>query len=209
MCEAGRIRHHLKHNLWDARNSIIFVGYQAEGTLGKALVEGASEVTMFGEVITVNAEIYNLGGFSGHADQNSLFAWLAGFQQKPKQVFLVHGEADSKRDFGQLIHDKLGYEPVVIQGNSEFELDMNTAQVVNYEEAMRQGAQDEEIRKVRMSIADIHNNIENILYHTDLAINDEISEAKLMQINNVIQELKKATMVLGTTVTEEDRSMEQ
>ncbi len=209
MCEAGRIRHHLKHNLWDARNSIIFVGYQAEGTLGKALVEGASEVTMFGEVITVNAEIYNLGGFSGHADQNSLFAWLAGFQQKPKQVFLVHGEADSKRDFGQLIHDKLGYEPVVIQGNSEFELDMNTAQVVNYEEAMRQGAQDEEIRKVRMSIADIHNNIENILYHTDLAINDEITEAKLMQINNVIQELKKATMVLGTTVTEEDRSMEQ
>jgi len=208
MCEAGRIRHHLKHNLWDARNSIIFVGYQAEGTLGKMLVEGAKEVTMFGEVIQVNAEIYNLGGFSGHADQNSLFAWIAGFQQKPKQVFLVHGEEDSKKDFGQLIQEKLGYEPVVVLGNSEFELDMNTAQVVNYEEAMRQAAQDEEIQKVRRSIADIHNNIENILYHTDLAMNDEISEAKLMQINNVIQELKKATMVLGTTVTEEDRSME-
>ena len=209
MCEAGRIRHHLRHNLWDARNSVIFVGYQAEGTLGKMLVEGAKEITMFGEVITVNAEIYNLGGFSGHADQDSLFAWLAGFQQKPKQVFLVHGEEDSKKDFGKLIQDQLGYNPVVILGNSEFELDMNTSEVVNFEEAMRQAAQDEEIRKVRMSIADIHNNIESILYHTDLAINEEISEAKLMQINNVIQELKKATMVLGTTVTEEDRSMEQ
>ena len=208
MCEAGRIRHHLKHNLWDSRNSIIFVGYQAEGTLGKMLVEGAKEITMFGEVIQVNAEIYNLGGFSGHADQNSLFTWLAGFQQKPKQVFLVHGEEDSKKDFGQLIHDKLGYEPVVLLGNSEFELDMDTAQVVNYEEAMAQAAQDEEIQKVRKSIADIHSNIENILYHTDLAINGDITEAKLIQINNVVQELKKATMVLGTTVTEEDRSME-
>ncbi len=209
MCEAGRIRHHLKHNLWDSRNSIIFVGYQAEGTLGKMLVEGAKEVTLFGEVISVNAEIYNLGGFSGHADQNSLFAWIAGFQQKPKQVFLVHGEEDSKKDFGRLIHDELGYEPVVVLGNSEFELDMNTAKVVNYEEAVKEAAHDEEIQKVRRTIADIHGNLENILYHTNLAIAGDISEAKLIQINNVIQELQKATMVLGTTVTEEDRSMEQ
>lgn len=209
MCEAGRIRHHLKHNLWDARNSIVFVGYQADGTLGKMLVEGIKEVKLFGEMISVNAEIYNLGGFSGHADQNSLFAWIAGFQQKPKQVFLVHGEEDSKKDFAQLIHDQLGYDPVVVLGNSEFELDMNTAQVVNYDEAMREAAHDDDVRKVRTSIADIHQNIESILYHTDLAIGSEISEAKLIQINNIIQELKKATMVLGTTVTEEDRSMEQ
>ncbi|MBR3785211.1 MAG: MBL fold metallo-hydrolase [Firmicutes bacterium] len=209
MCEAGRIRHHLKHNLWDARNSVVFVGYQAEGTLGKMLVEGAKEVTMFGEVISVGAEIYNLGGFSGHADQNSLLAWIGAFQQKPKQVFLVHGEEDSKKDFAALIADKLGYEPVVVMGNSAFELDMNTAQVVNYEEAMKMAAHDDEVQKVRRSIADIHNDLESILYHADLAMGGEITEAKLNQINNVIQELKKATMVLGTTVTEEDRSMEQ
>ena len=209
MCEAGRIRHHLKHNLWDARNSIVFVGYQAEGTLGKMLVDGAKEVTLFGEVISVGAEIYNLGGFSGHADQNSLLAWIGAFQQKPKQVFLVHGEEDSKKDFAALITEKLGYEPVVVMGNSEFELDMNTAQVVNYEEAMKMAAQDDEVQKVRRSIAEIHNDLESILYHTDLAMAGDITEAKLAQINNVIQELKKATMVLGTTVTEEDRSMEQ
>ncbi len=209
MCEAGRIRHHLKHNLWDARNSIVFVGYQAEGTLGKMLVEGATEVTLFGEVISVGAEIYNLGGFSGHADQNSLLTWIGAFQQRPKQVFLVHGEEDSKKDFAALITDKLGYNPVVVMGNSEFELDMNTAQVVNYEEAMKMAAEDDEVQKVRRSIADIHNDLESILYHANLAMGGDITESKLNQINNVIQELKKATMVLGTTVTEEDRSMEQ
>lgn len=209
MCEAGRIRHHLKHNLWDARNSIVFVGYQAEGTLGKMLVEGATEVTMFGEVISVCAEIYNLGGFSGHADQKSLLEWIGGFEQKPKQVFLVHGEADSKKDFAALIKEKLGYDPVVVMGNSEFELDMNTNQVVNFEEAMKMAACDEEVQKVRRSIAEIHSDLENILYHTDLVITGELTEAKLAQINNVVQELKKATLVLGTTVTEEDRSMEQ
>ncbi|MBO4991524.1 MAG: MBL fold metallo-hydrolase, partial [Firmicutes bacterium] len=81
MCEAGRIRHHLKHGLWNAKNSVVFVGYQAEGTLGRSLVEGAKEVAIFGEKITVGAEIYNLEGFSGHADRDGLMAWLRGFQK--------------------------------------------------------------------------------------------------------------------------------
>lgn len=208
MCEAGRIRHHLKHNLWDSKSSVIFVGYQAEGTLGKLLVEGAKDIVLFGEEIHVNAEIYNLEGFSGHADQNGLFAWAAGFQKKPKQVFLVHGEEDSKKDFGKLLHDKLGYDPVVVLGNSEFELDMNTAQLLNYEEAAAAGAEDEEIQSVRRQISEIHSDIEKILYNTDLIMGDNISEDKLVKINNIVQELAKATMVLGSAVTEEDRSQE-
>lgn len=209
MCEAGRIRHHLKHNLWDSRSSVIFVGYQAEGTLGKLLVDGAKEVTLFGEVVNVNAEIYNLEGFSGHADQNGLFSWLAGFQQKPKQIFLVHGEEDSKKDFGKLIHDKLGYEPVVVLGNSEFELDMHTAQLLNFEEASAQGRNDEEIQAVRKKISDIHTDIESILYNADLAMGAHISEDKLVRINNIVQELAKATITLGSAVTEEDRTEEE
>ncbi len=209
MCEAGRIRHHLKHNLWDARSSVIFVGYQAEGTLGKLLVEGVKDIVLFGEEVHVNAEIYNLEGFSGHADQNGLFSWLAGFRQKPKQIFLVHGEEDSKKDFGKLIHDKLGYEPVVVLGNSEFELDMNTAQILNYEQAEQEAVEDEEIQAVRRKISDIHSGIESILYNTDLAMGRNISQEKLVKINNIVQELAKTTMVLGSAVTEEDRSREE
>ena len=205
MCEAGRIRHHLKHNLWDARNSIIFVGYQAEGTLGRKLIEGAKEVTLFGEVIHVNAQIYNLEGFSGHADQNGLFSWLAGFIRKPKQIFLVHGEKQSKIYFGELIKEKLAYEPVVVMGNSEFELDMNTAQVVNREQAIEDGEKYEEVQKVRDKISDIHTGIEHILYNANLAVNDELPESKMIKINNIIQELEKATLNLGAAVTEEDR----
>lgn len=205
MCEAGRIRHHLKHNLWDSRSSIIFVGYQAEGTLGKLLVEGKKDVTLFGEEIHVNAEIYNLEGFSGHADQNGLFSWIAGFRQKPKQVFLVHGEEDSKKDFAELIHGRLGYDPVVVLGTSEFELDLNTARLLNYEEAEEEGYRDEEIQNLRNKIASIHGDIESILYNADLTMGKHISEDKMIKINNIVQELEKATMVLGSTVTEEDR----
>lgn len=208
MCEAGRIRHHLKHNLWDKKSSVVFVGYQAEGTLGKLLIDGIKDITLFGEEVHVNAEIYNLEGFSGHADQNGLFSWIAGFRQKPKQVFLVHGEEDSKVDFGKLISDKLGYDPVVVMGNSEFELDMNTAQLLNREEAEAQGQKDDEIQAVRHQISDIHTNIEKILYNTDLAMGRDISEDKLIKINNMVQELAKATLVLGSTVTEQDRSGE-
>ena len=92
MCEAGRIRHHLKHNLWRADSTICFVGYQAVGTLGRKLIEGAESVKLFGENIEVNANIVTLKGISGHADMNGLLGWLGGFTQKPQQVFVVHGE---------------------------------------------------------------------------------------------------------------------
>ena len=205
MCEAGRIRHHLKHNLWDSRNSVIFVGYQAEGTLGRALINGAKEITLFGEEIQVNAEIYNLEGFSGHADRNALFAWAAAFRQKPKQIFLVHGEHDAKVSFAKLLEEKLGYDPVVVTGNSEFELDLNTAEILNMESAEKREAEYEEIQEVRNKIAGIHEEIEHILYNADLAMGNNISEDKMIKINNIVQELAKATVNLGSAVTEEDR----
>lgn len=92
MCEAGRIRHHLKHNLWRPECTILFVGYQAVGTLGRMLVEGAEEVKLFGESIEVRADITKLVGMSGHADKNGLLQWIEGFEKKPDKVFVVHGE---------------------------------------------------------------------------------------------------------------------
>lgn len=92
MCEAGRIRHHLKHNLWRPECTILFVGYQAMGTLGRVLVEGVDEVKLFGESIQVRAQIKKLIGMSGHADKDGLLEWVAGFAQKPRKIFVVHGE---------------------------------------------------------------------------------------------------------------------
>ena len=92
MCDAGRIRHHLKHNLWREECTICFGGYQAVGTLGRKLIEGAEFVKLFGENITVNAHIVTLKGISGHADMNGLLAWLKGFEKKPERIMVVHGE---------------------------------------------------------------------------------------------------------------------
>lgn len=203
MCEAGRIRHHLKHNLWDEKSSVVFVGYQAEGTLGRTLIEGKKDITLFGEPVHVNAEIHNLEGFSGHADQDGLFAWLSAFQQKPKQIFLVHGEEESKKDFAKLIHDKLGYDPIVVLGNSEFELDMDDIKVLNMSEAIKAGADDEDVQKVRNDISTVHTEIEDILYNANLAMESNMPQDKLVKINNIVQELAKATINLGTAVNDE------
>lgn len=92
MCDAGRIRHHLKHNLWRKECSVVFAGYQAEGTLGRSLLEGAREVKIFGESIDVVAHIELIDGISGHADRDGLLAWIGAFKNKPDHVFMVHGQ---------------------------------------------------------------------------------------------------------------------
>ena len=92
MATAGRVRHHLKHNLWDPKNSVIIVGYQAEGSTGRKLVEGAKKVSLLGEEIKVEASIYSLQGFSAHADRTMLLNWIGRFKKFPKKIFLVHGE---------------------------------------------------------------------------------------------------------------------
>ncbi|MEZ3434707.1 MAG: MBL fold metallo-hydrolase [Lachnospiraceae bacterium] len=109
MCEAGRIRHHLKHNLWRQECTICFVGYQAVGTLGRKLIEGADCVKLFGETVEVNAEIISLKGISGHADMNGLLRWLSGFEKAPEHVFVVHGEDTVTDDFARTITEEFGY----------------------------------------------------------------------------------------------------
>lgn len=106
MCEAGRIRHHLKHNLWRPESTILFVGYQAMGTLGRAIVEGAKTVRLFEETITVRAEICQMAGISGHADNNGLMEWIKHFKEKPSMVFVNHGEdAVCELFANRLIHE--------------------------------------------------------------------------------------------------------
>lgn len=108
MCEAGRIRHHLKHNLWRSESTVLFVGYQSEGTLGRLLLEGAKTVKLFGEEITVKAKICSLQGISGHADKNILLRWLSGFAQKPETVFVNHGNDMVCDRFAATVQQELG-----------------------------------------------------------------------------------------------------
>lgn len=105
MCDAGRIRHHLKHNLWRSESTIVFVGYQGEGTLGRHLLEGAKSVKLFGEEIAVNAKIVNFQGLSSHADRDHLLAWISDFQDpKPQHVFVVHGDREVAPFFAQTLN---------------------------------------------------------------------------------------------------------
>lgn len=109
MCEAGRIRHHLKHNLWREESTIVFVGYQTRGTLGRSLLEGAEQVKLFGEAIEVRARITKIAGISGHADKNGLLKWINSFTERPPRfVFVVHGEDTVCTNFARTLEDS-GY----------------------------------------------------------------------------------------------------
>lgn len=122
MCEAGRIRHHLKHNLWREECTILFVGYQAVGTLGRSIVEGAKEVKLFGESIQVRAHIKQLRGMSGHADKNGLIEWLEAFEEKPKKVFIVHGEDGVSTAFAECLKIEHGQRAYAPYSGTEFDL---------------------------------------------------------------------------------------
>ena len=126
MCDAGRIRHHLKHNLWRPECTILFVGYQAKGTLGRRLIEGEKDVRLFGEMIEVRARIESLHGVSGHADMNGLLNWLDGFSTPFERVFVVHGEDDVTEEFAKTIEDKFGCPAWAPYPNAEIDLGTNT-----------------------------------------------------------------------------------
>lgn len=118
MCDIGRIKHHLKHNLWNPASTILFVGYQAPGTLGRTIVDGADKVKIFGEEISVNARVEYIEGYSGHADQEWLLNFVYSFIKKPKHIFLVHGEEESEEILKGLI-EKNTEIPVTIPSFGE------------------------------------------------------------------------------------------
>ena len=118
MCEVGRIKHHLKHTIWNPKNTILFVGYQAQGTLGRKIVDGAKTIKLFGEEIAVNARIEYIEGYSGHADQDGLLNFVYSFIKKPEHIFLVHGEEEGQKVLRDLIHETTDL-PVTIPGYGE------------------------------------------------------------------------------------------
>ena len=122
MCEAGRIRHHLKHNLWRPESTIVFVGYQAVGTTGRIIVDGAEEIKLFGEPIQIKAEIVQLQGSSGHADKEGLLNWINAFDKKPDRVFVVHGEDSVCDEFTACLRNEYGYDAIAPYTGASYDL---------------------------------------------------------------------------------------
>ena len=121
MCEGGRMRHHLKHNLWRPECSVIFVGFQGKGTLGRRIVDRAETVNILGEEVAVRASVYTINGFSAHADQKELTEWLAGFKDSP-EVFLVHGEENAITSFSKAVEGRFGFKTHIPKKGDKVEL---------------------------------------------------------------------------------------
>ena len=122
MCDAGRIKHHLKHNLWRPESTILFIGFQAEGTLGRRIIDGEKLVRIHGEQVAVKADIRNIEAYSAHADQAGLVNWLKHFVVHPKGVFLVHGEEEGQRALAEHIRRELHLPVHIPDWMDEFEL---------------------------------------------------------------------------------------
>lgn len=122
MCDAGRIKHHIKHNISNPNSTILFVGYQAEGTLGRRLLDGAEKVRIFGEEFAVEARVVRIDGLSGHADKNGLLEWIGNFSPKPKQVFIVHGDDEVATAFEDCLENEHGYQAMAPYSGTAYNL---------------------------------------------------------------------------------------
>lgn len=123
MCTGGRIKHHLGHNISRPESTVLFVGYQAEGTLGRIILDGAPKVRILGEEYDVKARITKITGFSAHADQQELCRWLKTLSNKPRKVFVTHGEVNASKTFAKLLKDDFGWNSVVPKYNTTVKLD--------------------------------------------------------------------------------------
>ena len=203
MCDAGRIRHHLKHNLWNPKSSIVFVGYQANGTLGRRIVDGEKELSVLGEKIFVQAKIYNLEGFSGHADYEGLLDWVKGLQKAPQHIFLVHGETAAKEALEQKIREATGYPCDAIHGVTE--VDLANAEGMTFAEATKELVDVEQVVAMQDKLAELRDTVNEFLKNANLAVEGNLTPEQLIEIKNAVIQLEKETIQLGMTVTKEGR----
>ena len=189
MCDVGRIKHHLKHNIWNPKSTILFVGYQAPGTLGRAIVDGAKKVKIFGEEMTVNARVEYIEAYSGHADQEWLLNFVYSFIKKPKHIFLVHGEPNAQLILkGKLVEST--QIPVTIPGYAEsYTLDDNLAMEKKYQEKVDKQYLRlqvlERMETLQEEIEDMKNIVKEDMLGQDK--NDE----EIKRVNDRIKELER------------------
>ena len=195
MCEVGRIKHHLKHNLWDPTSTILFVGYQAPGTLGRSIVEGAEKVKIFGEEIAVNARVEYIEGFSGHADQTWLMNFVNSFTNPPKHIFLVHGEPEGQEELKRKIEAECKISVTIPDFGESYELVGDKPELLDtlpevkaYEKEFARLDIIDTIESLKEDISDI----ESIVKEEALNSNDQ----DINVLNERIKEIQKQIMNL-------------
>ena len=188
MCEVGRIKHHLKHNIWNPNSTILFVGYQANGTLGHSIVNGAQKVTIFGEEFAVNARVEYIEGYSGHADQQWLMNFIYSFISKPKHIFLVHGEEESQEVLRDKILEETGIGVSIPEYGETYELS-DELKIVNKIKIRK-------INSVKQEILSRLNKLQREMKDMDTVVRQDVEDTDLrdedmFRINEKIKDLEK------------------
>lgn len=191
MCEVGRIKHHLKHNLWNPNSTILFVGYQAPGTLGRKIVDGAKKVKIFGEEIAVNARIEYIEGYSGHADQEWLLNFVYSFLRKPKTIFLVHGEPEGQVILKQKLQGTTQIPVIIPEYGEEYELNEEVQRLGRV-----RGAKEHEKKYLRLEVLDrIQTLKEELEDMSDIVkedmLNEDAKDEDIEKLNERIKELEQ------------------
>ena len=189
MCEVGRIKHHLKHNIWNPKNTILFVGYQAPGTLGRKIVDGAKTVKIFGEEIAVNARIEYIEGYSGHADQEGLLNFVYSFVKKPQHIFLVHGEPEGQKVLKQKIEETTQIPVTIPDFGEKYDLKETIKMIDKIEENHNQ-------KYLRLQVLDRMQTLKEELEDMEQIVKEDLqtgeaNDAEIERLNNKIKELEQ------------------
>ena len=189
MCEVGRIKHHLKHNIWNPNSTILFVGYQAPGTLGRKIVDGEKKVRIFGEEFSVNARIEYIEGYSGHADQEWLLNFVYSFYTKPKHIFLVHGEEEGQEVLKDKLEENTEISVTIPSFGETYTLDESLTVEKTYELPKK-------YRPIRLEVLERINTLkEEVEDMADIVKNEKLSENvkddEIIDLNNKIKELEQ------------------
>ena len=189
MCEVGRIKHHLKHNLWNPNNTILFVGYQAPGTLGAKIVSGEKKVKIFGEEIAVNARIEYIEGYSGHADQEWLLNFVYSFITKPKHIFLVHGEPEGQKILKEKIIETVNIPVTIPDYGEDYNLDEQI-------KVLSKLSTNDKYRFLRLEVIDRLTTLKEELEEMSEIIKEDIfdedtQDEQIIEINTKIKELEQ------------------
>ena len=189
MCEVGRIKHHLKHNLWNPNSTILFVGYQAPGTLGYSIVHGAKKVKIFGEEIAVNARIEYIEGYSGHADQEGLMNFVYSFIEKPKHIFLIHGEEESQEVLEQKIVTDTKLPVTIPNFGDTYEINKDNINLIHtLDKKLPINIRTEVVKrleKLKEELKDMEDSV------TDDVNNHDLHDQDIFRINEKMKELER------------------